>query len=112
MNESRYKSYCNSPCGLIELSANEKGITSLYFVKKRSGKDQESEIIAECRKQLDEYFHGKRKSFSLPLDLHGTEFQIRVWNELLKIPYGKTISYLQLAKNLGDPKCIRAAGTA
>jgi methylated-DNA-[protein]-cysteine S-methyltransferase len=61
---------------------------------------------------LDEYFLGHRESFSIPLDLQGTDFQKRVWAELLKIPYGTTISYKELAIRLGDIKCIRAAGTA
>ena len=71
-----------------------------------------NEILEDCIKQLDEYFQSKRKIFSIPLELHGTEFQKKVWNELLNIPFGKTISYLQLAKELGDVKLIRAVGGA
>jgi len=62
--------------------------------------------------QLKEYFSGERKQFNLPLEIEGTEFQKRVWNELLKIPYGKTISYKELAVRLGDEKVIRAAASA
>jgi methylated-DNA-[protein]-cysteine S-methyltransferase len=62
--------------------------------------------------QLEEYFSGSRKEFDIPLDLQGTDFQKKVWTELLKIPYGTTISYKELAIRLGDLKCIRAAGTA
>ena len=62
--------------------------------------------------QLKEYFKRKRREFELPLDIIGTDFQKRVWNELLKIPYGKTITYNQLALNLGDKKVIRAAAAA
>jgi methylated-DNA-[protein]-cysteine S-methyltransferase len=62
--------------------------------------------------QLKEYFGGERKHFDLPLEIKGTEFQRRVWNELLKIPYGKTISYKDLAVRLGDEKVIRAAASA
>lgn len=62
--------------------------------------------------QLKEYFSGERKSFNLPLEIEGTEFRNRVWNELLKIPYGKTISYKELAIRLGDEKVIRAAAAA
>src|ERR1035437_2640807 len=112
MEDPLYKTYYNSPCGLIELSANDSGITSLYFVKKRSSRSDKSKHLAECIRQLDQYFDKKRKTFSLSLDLQGTDFQKRVWNELLNIPFGKTISYMQLAINLGDKKCIRAAGTA
>ena len=63
-------------------------------------------------KQLEEYFDRKRKKFDIPLDIEGTEFQLRVWNELIKIPYGKTISYRELAQKLGNPKLIRAVGRA
>lgn len=62
--------------------------------------------------QLTEYFAGTRKKFNVPLDVEGTEFQKRVWKELQKIPYGKTISYKTLSENLGDVKAIRAVGTA
>ena len=62
--------------------------------------------------QLKEYFNGERKQFDLPLEIEGTNFQKRVWNELLKIPYGRTISYKELAVRLGDEKVIRAAASA
>jgi len=62
--------------------------------------------------QLKQYFIGERKHFDLPLEIEGTEFQKRVWNELLKIPYGKTISYKELAIRLGDEKVIRASASA
>ncbi|OYW76579.1 MAG: cysteine methyltransferase [Sphingobacteriia bacterium 32-37-4] len=65
----------------------------------------------QCTEQLIEYFHGKRKHFDLPVHQDGTDFQVRVWNKLMDIEYGKTISYLDLAKKLGDPKVIRAAAT-
>ena len=62
--------------------------------------------------QLQEYFSGERKQFDLPLEIEGTEFQKRVWNELLIIPYGRTISYKELAVKLGDEKVIRASASA
>ena len=112
MEDSFYKAYYNSPCGLLEVCASETGITSILFVKKKQGQDKTTELISDCIFELDEYFSKKRKTFSVPLDLRGTDFQKRVWNELLNIPFGKTISYMQMAINLGDRKCIRAAGTA
>lgn len=112
MEDSLYKTYYDSPCGLIELAASDSGITSILFVKKRTPSADTSKHLSDCIRQLDEYFKKERKTFSVPLDLHGTDFQKRVWNELLNIPFGKTISYMQLAINLGDKKCIRAAGTA
>lgn len=71
-----------------------------------------SEIIEQTILQLEEFFARTRTRFDIPLTLVGTEFQQKVWNELIKIPYGKSISYLQLSKNLGDPKAIRAVATA
>ena len=81
----------------------------LSGMKKLTGNDS---LKAKLQKQLSEYFSGSRKSFSMKLDLQGTEFQKRVWNELTKIPYGKTITYKELAVRLGNVKSIRAAGTA
>ncbi len=112
MENSIYKTYFESPVGLIEIKASNSGITFVDFVKKRLGKVKNNEHTSVCAQQLYEYFNKERKKFSLSFDLSGTDFQKKVWNELLKIPYGKTISYLQLAINLGDRKCIRAAGTA
>lgn len=112
MESSFYKAHYESPVGLIEVLASELGVASVLFVKKRSGESRSNEHTAACLAQLHEYFNKDRKQFSVPLDLQGTDFQKRVWNELLKIPFGKTISYLELAVNLGDRKCIRAAGTA
>ena len=112
MENSLYKSYYESPCCLIEILASDEGVTSVLFVKKRTGRGKNNEHTTLATKQLHEYFNKDRKTFSVPLDLHGTDFQKRVWMELLNIPFGKTISYLQMAVNLGDRKCIRAAGTA
>ena len=74
--------------------------------------EQDNEILRETRKQLDEYFNMERKEFTLPLLTVGTEFQKNVWNELLKIPYGTTSTYLQLAKNINNEKAVRAVANA
>jgi methylated-DNA-[protein]-cysteine S-methyltransferase len=68
--------------------------------------------MKECLAQLDEYFSGKRKNFELPLAQRGSDFQQSVWNHLLTIPFGKTISYLQMSKQMGDVKAIRAIAAA
>lgn len=107
-----YKTYYESPAGLVEIEASDLGVASVLFVKKRSGTSKNNEHTTACFNQLNEYFNKDRKTFSVKLDLQGTDFQKRVWKELLDIPYGKTISYMQMAINLGDKKCIRAAGTA
>jgi methylated-DNA-[protein]-cysteine S-methyltransferase len=69
-------------------------------------------VIEQCISELEEYFSGKRKFFSFEMDLRGSDFQIKVWSELLNIPYGKTISYEELAIRVGDIKSIRAVGLA
>lgn len=73
---------------------------------------QKTKTISESIQQLEEYFSGKRKEFSIPLVMAGTEFQKSVWNELLRIPFGQTCSYLQLSHNLKNPKAIRAIASA
>lgn len=111
---SIFISYVESPIGILEIKANEGYILSVEFkdVKNNETSFPENDISKNGKQQLNEYFVSKRNEFDLPLLLSGTDFQNKVWTELQVIPFGRTISYLQLAKNLGDPKCIRAAGTA
>lgn len=71
-----------------------------------------SEVLSRAAAQLDEYFARKRRAFDIPLLLAGTDFQKAVWQELLNIPYGKTVSYGELSKMLGNPKAVRAVGAA
>lgn len=71
-----------------------------------------SEILEEAHRELDAYFQGERILFDIPLLFAGTEFQKSVWNQLLKIPYGKTLSYAELARELGQPKAVRAVANA
>lgn len=73
---------------------------------------KESEVVESAIAQLEEYFEEKRKIFSIPLLLSGTDFQCSVWSELIKIPYGTTISYRELAERLGNPKAVRAVASA
>ena len=75
-------------------------------------KMQETPVINQTIRQLEEYFEGSRKSFNIPLRLVGSGFQVNVWNTLMQIPFGETITYLDLARKLGDEKSIRAAATA
>ena len=103
-------SYYKSPIGFIRIESSEKGICSLVFSDEKGMESQGMESL--FIKQLDEYFNRKRKAFDLPLDLKGTEFQKRVWGELLKIPFGKTNSYKELSLRLGNKKAIRAVAAA
>ncbi|MBM4174812.1 MAG: methylated-DNA--[protein]-cysteine S-methyltransferase [Ignavibacteria bacterium] len=109
----KHETYYNSPIGLTKITASENGINSVDFIEEQAEKGLRTHpILDECVTQLDEYFKGKRKEFTVKLNHDGTEFQKKVWNELLKISFGKTVSYLELAKSLGDVKAIRAVGKA
>ncbi|MGZ8537035.1 MAG: methylated-DNA--[protein]-cysteine S-methyltransferase [Flavisolibacter sp.] len=108
-----YTAYYRSPVGLLKLQCSDKHIKSVSFSDAEVEIENDPhKILQICTKQLEEYFTGKRKSFHLPLNQDGTDFQCKVWTLLYKIPYGKTISYLTLAKQYGDTKAIRAVASA
>lgn len=107
-----FKKYYNSPVGILELSASDKGLSGLYFVEEKMDTEKGNDILENTVQQLDEYFKEGRKKFDLPLDIQGTDFQKSVWEELLKIPFGVTNTYLDIAKNLGDRNSLRAVGMA
>ena len=108
-----YKSFYNSPVGLIEICGTENSITSLNFIDEEFNPNVGSnQYASKCVEQLDEYFKGERKIFDLNLKPVGTDFQTKVWIELIKIPYGETRSYMKITKSLGDPKAIRAVANA
>ena len=119
MNDFTY--YYDSPIGMIEIHAGDKYIDSILFVNSgrgpviekpvRSNLKNASPIIQQCVKELEEYFKGKRKDFDFKFSQTGTEFQEKIWKELTHIPYGRTISYLELSKRIGNVKAIRAVGT-
>lgn len=102
----------NDYLGMIEIVEKNGFITNINIgvIKKENFK--ESEITIRAKEQLIEYFSLKRKEFNLPLKFNGTKFQNKCWNELLNIPYGKTISYKEEAKNIGNIKAFRAVGNA
>lgn len=114
-----FTNYLDSPLGKIEVSATETSLIRLYFVgaEKRpsSGciETASSDPILACKEQLNAYFKGERQTFDLPIAfVTGTKFQQKVWMGLQKIDFGETISYLEMARRLGNEKCIRAAGVA
>lgn len=102
----------SSPIGTLEITGDEDGISKVLFLDQEPSIRNSNPILDECVKQLSEYFENQRTEFNLRLNPAGTDFQKTVWSALQNIPYGKTISYMDLAKRLGDPKVIRAAGTA
>lgn len=101
-----------SPLGLIELVADERGISSLEFVNAPRYDTVWSAPIELAFAQLDEYFSGQRREFDLPLGLRGSPFEMRVWEQLCKIPYGQTVSYGDVARAIGNPRAARAVGLA
>lgn len=101
-----------SPVGILRLIADMDSLQEIVFVENSSGTESSHPILRKTRKQLVEYFEGERTQFDLPVNPKGTDFQQRVWQVLLDIPYGKTITYLELSHQLGDPNAIRAVGKA
>jgi methylated-DNA-[protein]-cysteine S-methyltransferase len=108
-----------TPFGTIYLSASDRGITRVGFEappeklsKTLSEPRAAAKILREGLSQLTEYFKGTRQVFDLPMDADGTDFQKRVWKELTRIPFGKTISYGELARRVKNPKASRAVGSA
>ena len=108
--------FYQSPVGCLKLTANDDSLTTLQLIKDVScgseSKLPDNTVIQQTCKQLDEYFAGRRNMFELPLSPAGTFFQQKVWSALQQIPYGKTISYAQLAQSVGNPKACRAVGSA
>lgn len=105
--------YYHSPVGWLLLEADESAITKVHFMDEKGEVSASlSPVLRQCIAELDEYFSGKREGFSLPLRPFGTDFQQKVWKQLLNIPFAKTVSYSQVAAQLGDLKSIRAVGTA
>jgi methylated-DNA-[protein]-cysteine S-methyltransferase len=110
---SEFKAYYLSPIGPVEVSGTPEGVVSVSFVKRRLPNDRNlPECVKEGIQQLDGYFTGGRKRFSLKLLLHGTPFQRLVWQQLKKIPYGKLASYGDVARAIGKQKAYRAVGNA
>lgn len=110
----------SSPVGKLTLVANDRGLTAVLWENDKANRvplqemweDNNHPVLIETAQQLSEYFSGKRKSFSLPLDFRGTDFQKKVWEALLTIPFGETRSYAQIAQQVGSPKAVRAVGAA
>jgi methylated-DNA-[protein]-cysteine S-methyltransferase len=106
--------YIKSPLGITKIVGDEDGIAviSVSDVGTNEVSVEIPNVLKEAVSQLKEYFEGKRTDFNLKLKPQGTEFQQKVWKALLEIPYGKTISYMDQTKKLGDIKAIRAVASA
>ncbi len=116
MNQhERIQHYYSQAVGWLELRVGNKGLRSISFISKPSVRQssKDDQLMARAIKELDDYFSGNSKSFSIPLDLReGTPFQRKVWEELQRIPYGQTRSYRDVAEAVGNPLGARAVGHA
>lgn len=99
-------------CDWFDSPCYERNIRRIERHFKASFKTETTSVLEDAKRQLDEYFAGIRKAFTIPLHLVGTDFQQQVWNELLNIPYGTTTSYKEIAQSIGKPKAVRAVAGA
>ncbi|WP_168383797.1 MULTISPECIES: methylated-DNA--[protein]-cysteine S-methyltransferase [Acinetobacter] len=112
--------YMPSPVGRLKLVATDSALVAVIWDNENPKRVRQAElveqldhpILLDAQQQLNEYFQGQRQSFELPLDFEGTEFQKKVWQALLNIPFGETRSYRQIAEQVGSPKAVRAVGAA
>ncbi len=110
-----YTAYYESPIGIIKIKGSDIGIEALQFLEKNYRKDEKCQLndnMLICLKELDEYFTKGRTEFNVKLNVIGTDFQKKVWDELLKIPYGEVKSYKDIAVKIGNSKAARAVGGA
>ncbi len=109
-----------SPVGELKLIADDQGLAAILWENDKPNRvrlgplteDKNHPVLLETQRQLNDYFTGKLKKFTLKLHFTGTEFQKKVWNALLTIPFGETRSYGQIAVQIGNPKAVRAVGAA
>ncbi len=109
-----------SPVGVLKLVATDQALVAVLWENENPKRvrlaelveDKKHPILLETQKQLNEYFVGQRTQFDIPLDFDGTEFQKKIWQALLTIPFGETRSYKQIAEQVGNVKAVRAVGAA
>ncbi|WP_350284206.1 methylated-DNA--[protein]-cysteine S-methyltransferase [uncultured Croceitalea sp.] len=104
--------YLKTPIGYAQFQGDENGLSAVTVFDEEKPIGIIPEVLEDTIYQFKEYFQGSRKHFDIKLNPQGTEFQQKVWKALLDIPYGKTVSYLELSKTLGDVKAIRAVASA
>ena len=106
-----YTDFLDTPIGIIKIQATRHGIVKVTFSDEKES-TLSSSLILKCKKQLTEYFLGKRKKFSLPLDMQGTKFQNLIWDETKKIDFGSFVTYKNIADSVKNPNAVRAVGNA
>lgn len=104
--------YIKTPLGIATIIGDENGVSEISVSQEGEVSIIIPAVLQEAVLQLQDYFEKKRTSFDFKINLKGTEFQQKVWKGLLEIPFGKTMSYMELSKNMGDAKAIRAVASA
>lgn len=104
--------YLKTPLGIAEITGDENGVSVITIQDTGTPSTEIPTVLREAAAQLNDYFDGTRIDFSFKLNPAGTDFQRKVWQELLNIPFGKTVSYMDITKKLGDVKAIRAVASA
>ncbi len=113
MEQKLYTTFLESPVGWLKITADEECLLSVEFKNSKSISSKKlPQILVDTKKQLSEYFCGKRKIFQLKVQPAGTEFQKKIWELVQKVPFGKTVSYLEIAVQSGSEKNTRAVGLA
>lgn len=114
MNESNkiFQAFLETPVGVLKIEANQDKILSVLFAAEKKKNGRQPLVLKDCLKQLKEYFYQGRKTFSLPLELNGTAWQKKVWQELASVVFGKTSSYSELAERLGGKRMARSVASA
>jgi len=104
--------FIKTPLGVAKIVGDDNGISVISILEEGEVTATIPSVLQKAVQQLQDYFQGNRNDFDFKINPNGTEFQQRVWQELLNIPFGKTLSYLDLSKKLGDVKAIRAVASA
>ena len=107
-----YYAYFDSPIGLVEVSGTDSAILSVEFVDSEQVNYESNGYVKQAADQVAEYFAGHRQNFNMNLEFDGTDFQRRVWQALLSVPYGETVSYQDIANAIENPRAVRAVGAA
>ncbi len=109
----QYRKYIDSPIGCLEVLTSKDALLAITYVEAKNEDSKEAPAVLEkACDQLNEYFAGERQQFELPLSPDGTDFQKQVWDALLTVPFGRTSTYKKQSQSIGNPKAIRAVGTA
>jgi methylated-DNA-[protein]-cysteine S-methyltransferase len=110
--KSVQRAFIKTPIGFLDIAGTEKGLQQINFLDFKVRLKRMPACLKMAADQLEEYFAGKLTKFTVPLDLEGTPFQLKVWEEVQKIPFGSTLTYVDIAKKMGNMHTLRAVGGA